>query len=49
VTHPRVSMSKVTEISVDTSERIPVQADGELLGTGPATFRILPAALTVAV
>jgi len=49
VTHPRVFMDKAIEISVETSERVPVQADGEFLGVGPATFRILPAALTVSV
>jgi diacylglycerol kinase (ATP) len=49
VTHPCVSISQATEISVETSERVLVQADGELMGEGPASFHIIPAALTVAV
>ncbi len=49
VTHPKVNMNQVIEISVETSERAAVQADGEYLGEGPASFRIIPAALTVVV
>jgi len=49
VTHPKVVMDKATEITVDTSGRVLVHADGELIGEGPATFRILPGALTLAV
>ena len=49
ITHPRVFMNKATEITVETDERAPVQADGEFLGEGPASFRIIPAALSVAV
>ena len=49
ITHPRVFMNKASEISVETQERAPVQADGEFLGEGPASFRIIPAALSVAV
>jgi diacylglycerol kinase (ATP) len=49
ITHPRVFMDRATEITVETDERAPVQADGEFLGEGPASFHMLPAALTVAV
>jgi len=47
--HPKVSMEKTTEITVESEERIPVQADGEVIGEGPATFRLVPAALDIVV
>lgn len=47
--HPKVSIEKATEIKVESDERIPVQADGEVVGEGPATFRIIPAALDIVV
>jgi diacylglycerol kinase (ATP) len=49
VTHPKVMMSTITEITIETAERVLVQADGELIGEGPASFRILPGALTMAI
>jgi diacylglycerol kinase (ATP) len=49
VTHPKVTISQTTAITVDTSERVFVQADGEMVGEGPASFRVLPSALNVAV
>jgi diacylglycerol kinase (ATP) len=45
--HPKVSMEKALSVSVESSERILVHADGELLGEGPASFRIMPAALSI--
>jgi diacylglycerol kinase (ATP) len=47
--HPKVSIERAAEISIDTSERVLVHADGELLGEGPATFKLLPAALHLVV
>ena len=47
--HPKVSIEKAAEITVESTERILVHADGELLGEGPASFRLLPAALNVIV
>lgn len=49
VTHPKVRVEKAANITVESSERILVYADGELLGEGPATFRLMPAALNVVV
>ena len=46
---PQVHMHKARELSVDTEDRLLIQADGELVGTAPATMRILPAALKVRV
>ena len=49
VTHPKVSMGKAAYIAVESSERILVHADGELLGEGPASFWLMPAALNIVV
>jgi diacylglycerol kinase (ATP) len=49
ITHPKVRAEKAGEVIIESSARILVQADGELLGAGPAVFRVLPAALNLAV
>ncbi len=49
ITHPKVSVTKAAHITIESSERILVQADGELLGEGPASFRLIPAALSIVV
>ncbi len=49
VTHPKVSMAKAAHITIESSERILVHADGELLGEGPASFWLVPAALNIVV
>jgi YegS/Rv2252/BmrU family lipid kinase len=46
-THPKVRMEKAERVTIECDRRILLQADGELLGEGPVTFQILPAALTV--
>ncbi len=48
-THTKVSMGKATKITVESSEPVLVHADGELLGEGPASFSIMPAALSIVV
>lgn len=47
--HPKVSMEKAASITVESSEPVLVHADGELLGEGPASFWLMPAALSIAV
>ena len=49
LTHPKVSIEKAAHITIESSERILVQADGELLGEGPASFWLMPAALSIVV
>jgi len=49
INHPKVSIEKATHITIESSERILVHADGELLGEGPASFRLVPAALSIVV
>jgi diacylglycerol kinase (ATP) len=47
ITHPEVSMARATRITIESSERFLVHADGELLGGGPVSFWLRPAALSV--
>jgi len=49
VTHPKVVMGKAAEVTVESPDGILVHADGELLGEGPVSFRLIPAALSVMV
>ncbi|MHB1420540.1 MAG: diacylglycerol/lipid kinase family protein [Bacillota bacterium] len=49
IKHPKVKTyrAKVVEIIGPGSRQLPVHTDGELLGTGPVTFKIIPRALRV--
>ena len=47
ITHPKVRMEKAERVTIECDRRILLQGDGELLGEGPVTFQILPAALNV--
>ena len=47
--HPKVSIEKASNIAVESSEPVLVHADGELLGEGPASFWLMPAALSIVV
>jgi len=49
ITHPKVRVEKATRIAIESSEQILVHADGELLGEGPASFWLMPAALNIVV
>jgi diacylglycerol kinase (ATP) len=49
LTHPKVSEYRGTTITVESKQRMLIEADGELIGEGPATFHILPAALKLRV
>ncbi|MFI5274890.1 MAG: diacylglycerol/lipid kinase family protein [Ktedonobacterales bacterium] len=46
---PRVSYRKARLIRMESNERLPVQVDGEVIGTLPMTFSAAPSALTVIV
>lgn len=43
----QVSVQRARTVSVTSPQRLPVVADGELIGETPATFRVLPRALRV--
>jgi diacylglycerol kinase (ATP) len=49
LTHSKVSHFAAKEVHVEARERMFLQAEGELIGEAPATFRIIPRALKVLV
>jgi diacylglycerol kinase (ATP) len=49
VSLPKVSMKRGTQVSIESSEAMLVYADGELLGECPASFRVVPGALSLVV
>jgi len=49
INHPKVRMEQAPHISIESSERVLVYADGELLGECPASFWLMPAALSIVV
>ena len=49
IKHPKVSMEQATHITIESSERVLVQADGELLGEAPMSFWLMPSALSIVV
>jgi YegS/Rv2252/BmrU family lipid kinase len=49
INHPKVAMKKGTHITIESPEPTMVYADGELLGECPASFRVVPGALSIVV
>ena len=49
VTHPKMRVLQGREVRVNSPDRMLLQADGEVLGKAPATFRIVPGALRLIV
>ncbi len=49
LSHPKVDAKRARDVEIRPAQPVPLQADGELLGEAPARFRILPAAVTLAV
>ena len=47
LTHPKVTIRRASEIEIRSVKPMPLQADGELLGSGSARFNILPSALNI--
>jgi diacylglycerol kinase (ATP) len=47
ITHPKVDVYKAKCIDVQTSEKLLLQLDGEVVGEAPASFSIIPSALRV--
>ena len=43
--HPKVSEYRAKTVVVEPKQRMLIEADGEFIGPGPATFRVHPAAL----
>ena len=49
VDHPKVELVRAKSVAVDAPERLPIELDGEQVGTTPARFAIVPRALRVRV
>jgi YegS/Rv2252/BmrU family lipid kinase len=47
--HPKIELLRTRSVSVNAPERLPIELDGEQIGTTPARFEIVPAALRVRV
>jgi diacylglycerol kinase (ATP) len=47
VGHPKVTMLRGSEVRIEADQRRPVIGDGELVGSLPATFTVLPRSLSV--
>lgn len=45
--HPKVDLLRSSAVAVDAPEHLPIELDGEQVGTTPARFEIVPAALRV--
>jgi diacylglycerol kinase family enzyme len=49
VKHPKVEVVRTARVSVDSDERLPIEVEGEQVGTTPAVFEVVPGALRVRV
>ena len=49
LTHPKVDLVRSARVSVDAPEHLPIELDGEQVGTTPVTFEVVPGALRVRV
>lgn len=47
--HPKIREEKVTVVTIESDERLLVEADGEIIGEAPASFSVMPSALAVVV
>ena len=49
VAHPKVEVLRTAHVRVDAAEHLPIELEGEQVGTTPATFEVVPGALKVRV
>jgi diacylglycerol kinase family enzyme len=49
VLHPKVEVLRSAHVEVDADERLPIEVEGEQVGTTPASFDLVPGALRVRV
>ncbi len=47
--HPKVELLRSRSVAVDAPERLPIELDGEQVGTTPARFEVVPRALQIRV
>ena len=49
VNHPKVEVVRSTRVDVDARVQLPIEVEGEQVGTTPAMFEVVPGALRVRV
>jgi YegS/Rv2252/BmrU family lipid kinase len=49
ITHPKVSVQRASQVEINSPDRLLLQADGEVLGTAPARFTVIPGAIRLIV
>ncbi|HEY3961943.1 MAG TPA: diacylglycerol kinase family protein [Gaiellaceae bacterium] len=49
VKHPKVEVLRSARVTVDSEERLPIELDGEQVGTTPTAFELVPGALRLRV
>jgi YegS/Rv2252/BmrU family lipid kinase len=49
VAHPKVNVARSARVEVDAAEHLPIEVEGEQIGTTPATFEVVPGALRLRV
>lgn len=49
LSHPKVDHTRSATVEIDAAEPLPVEVDGEPIGTTPARFEVVPAALRIRV
>jgi diacylglycerol kinase family enzyme len=49
VAHPKVEVLRSSSVAVDAPEPLPIELDGEQVGTTPARFEVVPRAVRVRV
>jgi diacylglycerol kinase (ATP) len=49
VTHPKVAVLRSKRVQVDAAEPLPIEVEGEQIGTTPAVFEVVPGALRLRV
>jgi diacylglycerol kinase (ATP) len=49
ITHPLVKIERSSHVEIKSVDKVFIEADGEFLGECPASFRIIPAALSLAI
>jgi diacylglycerol kinase family enzyme len=49
VTHPKVEVVRSARVAVDAAEHLPIEVEGEQVGTTPAVFELVPGAVRIRV
>jgi YegS/Rv2252/BmrU family lipid kinase len=49
VTHPKVEVVRSSRVEIDAGEHLPIEVEGEQIGSTPATFEVVPGALRLRV